>query len=267
MAHVVTTPAQPLYLGTSGWAYASWKPGFYPAKLPAREFLKAYSARLNSVEVNYTFRMLPKAKLLEDWLAATPEGFRFSFKAPQRITHILRLRGCEAEMVKLTSVLQPVVAAKKMGVVLMQFPPNFRAMSQGKDKWTNLEALGEFLAAMREQLGKQQLRMAFEFRDTSWFCEETYARLREHGAALCVAESDALMTPEVPTADFAYYRLRQSEYSEAKLGEIYARLEGAAGRGEVFGYFKHEETPDGALQAEELLQRWQRKHGIGVGPA
>jgi uncharacterized protein YecE (DUF72 family) len=257
MAQLADTPAQALLLGTSGWAYASWKPGFYPAKLPAKNFLKEYAARLNTVEVNYTFRQLPSAKQLEQWLGATPEGFRFSFKAPQRITHILRLRGCEAEFDKFLHALTLAEQAGKMGAVLLQFPPNFKATKPGKDKRTNIEALREFLAA----IGKRRTRMAFEFRDASWFCEETYELLREHGAALCVAESDDLVTPEVRTADFGYYRLRLGDYSEAQLLETYARLERATGNGDVYAYFKHEEEPDGAIRAEKLLRRWIEERG------
>src|ERR1700722_1907534 len=83
------------FVGTSGWAYPSWKPDFYPAGLPAKKFLTFYASQLNSVEVNYTFRQFPSASTLENWLASTPPGFRFSFKAPQRITHLKRLRDCE----------------------------------------------------------------------------------------------------------------------------------------------------------------------------
>ncbi len=257
------TPIHALLLGTSGWAYASWKPGFYAAKVPAKNFLKAYSERLNSVEVNYTFRQLPSAKLLGNWLAATPEGFRFSFKAPQRITHILRLRGCEGELESFANALMPVEAAGKMGAMLLQFPPNFKAMKPGKDKRTNLEALEEFLCGAEKWHGR--LRMAFEFRDASWFCEGTYALLRSHGAALCVAESDDLVTPEVRTAEFAYYRLRLGGYSEAQMTETYAKLEAATAQGAVYAYFKHEEAPDGPLRAEELLQRRNMQHGMDVG--
>src|SRR5580704_10403449 len=76
-----------LYAGTSGWAYPTWKPGFYPADVPSRAFLHNYASRLTSVEVNYTFRTLPTAPQLQGWLEATPLDFRFSFKAPQQITH------------------------------------------------------------------------------------------------------------------------------------------------------------------------------------
>jgi uncharacterized protein YecE (DUF72 family) len=85
-----------LYAGTSGFAYPAWKPDFYPAKLPAKQFLKHYATRLRAVEINYTFRRLPAAATLAAWVEATPPGFVFAVKANMRITHILRLKNAEA---------------------------------------------------------------------------------------------------------------------------------------------------------------------------
>src|SRR5438045_3928302 len=81
-----------IYAGTSGWAYPSWKPDFYPAKLPSAKFLAHYAEGLNTVEVNYTFRRFPTEKLLRGWIAATPPEFQFAVKANQKITHISRLK-------------------------------------------------------------------------------------------------------------------------------------------------------------------------------
>ena len=116
-----------VYAGSSGWAYSSWKPDFYPARLASNKFLSYYATRLNSVEVNYTFRQLPTESMLTGWLAATDAGFRFSFKAPERITHNLRLKDCSDAVAALSRALAPVVAAGRMGVVLFQLPPNFKA--------------------------------------------------------------------------------------------------------------------------------------------
>ena len=82
--------------------------------------------------------------------------------------------------------------------------------------------------------------------------------LRTHNAALCIAESDDLQTPEVATASFSCYRLRKSEYAESALRQIENRLQESAIRGDVFAYFKHEDTPQGALQAEALLRNLRR---------
>jgi uncharacterized protein YecE (DUF72 family) len=234
-----------VYAGTSGWAYASWKPGFYPAKTPAARMLAYYASQLNSVEVNFTFRQLPTEKQLTAWLDATPEGFRFSFKAPQTITHLKRLRDCGGTLAALKTALLPAGRAGKMGAVLFQLPPNFRA---------DVERLKSFL----HEASALKLRMAFEFRHESWFDDRTYAALAEGNAALCIAESDELKTPCRRTTDFLCYRLRRSSYSEQELDEIARRFAADAQQGDVFAYFMHEDAPDGPLRARVVLEALQR---------
>jgi uncharacterized protein YecE (DUF72 family) len=235
-------PRDRAFVGTSAWAYSSWKPGFYPQALPQKKFLEYYASQLNSVEVNYTFRQLPTGSILAGWLAASGAGFRFSFKAPQRITHILRLKGCSDTVAALSRVLAPVVAARRMGLVLFQLPPNFKA---------DVPRLDSFLV----DANACGLRMAFEFRHGTWFRDEVYSVLRLHGAALCVAESEDLGTPDVVTAPFTCYRFRKSGYSAAQLEAIANTLRHRSAEGEVFAYFKHEEQPTGAICAVDTLRR------------
>jgi len=232
------------FIGTSGWAYPSWKPEFYPQALPQKKFLEYYATQLNSVEVNYTFRQLPTESMLTGWLAVSGAGFRFSFKVPQRVTHILRLKDCSGAVAALSRVLAPVMAARRMGVLLFQLPPNFKA---------DVPRLNSFLA----DAITCGLRMAFEFRHSTWFCDETYAALRHHGVALCVAESDELVTPDVVTAPFTCYRFRKSGYSPEQLDAIENTLRRRSAEGEVFAYFKHEEQPTGAICAVDALRRLQ----------
>jgi uncharacterized protein YecE (DUF72 family) len=216
-----------VYAGTSGWAYASWKPDFYPAKLPSAKFLGHYSSRLNSVEVNYTFRRFPSQKLLQGWVDSTPPAFKFAFKANQRITHFMRLRDAAGQR------------AKKLGPILFQLPPHLKL---------DLKLLEGFLAGMPKEIGA-----AFEFRHDSWFNDEVFAALRNANAALCQAESENLVTPQVSTADFSYLRLRNESYSAKARNEIADRVKKLLPSGDVFTYFKHEETAEGALYAEGLL--------------
>ncbi len=231
-----------IHIGTSGWAYPSWKPDFYPANLPAKKFLEYYATQLNSVEVNFTFRQFPSEAMLLGWLAATGVDFAFSFKASQRITHFARLKNCEELVDGFYASLNPVQRAGRLGVVLFQLPPNLKA---------DVELLDGFLA----HAARPGVRLAFEFRHASWFAEETYATLKRHEAALCVAESDELESPDVATAPFRCHRLRKSEYSPAELDSIVAQMREHAKEGDVFVYFKHEETPEGALNAVEALRR------------
>jgi uncharacterized protein YecE (DUF72 family) len=244
-AQSVLPAKERIFVGCSGWSYPTWKPDFYPQKLPAKKMLEFYATQLNSVEVNYTFRQMPSPTTIQTWLAATRDGFRFSFKAPQRITHIQRLRQSAEALQALVSALEPVAEAHRMGLVLFQLPPNFKA---------DLDRLKTFLG----DAGKLPLRIAFEFRHASWFAEDVFQALRDHNAALCIAESDDLETPDVITSSFSCYRLRISGgYTPEQLGAIQSRLQSRAANGDVFAYFKHEEAPTGALQAAAVLRALQ----------
>ena len=228
-----------LYCGTSGFAYASWKPDFYPAKMPSKQFLGHYAGRLNAVEINYTFRRLPSAATLEAWLKAVPEGFVFCPKAHMRITHIQRLQKAEFTEIFFRA-LEPLRISRRLGPVLFQLPPQFRA---------DPAVLKEFLSELPDGL-----RCAFEFRHESWLTDEIYGALESRGAALCLAESERLTIPAVLTAPFVYSRLRKTEYSPEERADIAARIrEMLAGGRDCYVFFKHEETPAGALYAEELL--------------
>jgi len=229
-----------LFAGTSGFAYAGWKPRFYPEKLPAKKFLEYYSSRLNAVEINYTFRRLPALSTLTGWVENSRSGFVFAPKANMRITHIQKLKDAgESTGVFLRSI-DPLRTARRLGPVLFQLPPTLRC---------DQTLLSEFLS----QLPKD-LRYTFEFRHVSWLVEPIYELLREHKIALCAAESEKLETPEVVTADFVYYRLRKPEYSPEDRSKIAASADRILADGkDVFLFFKHEDTPEGALYAEEIL--------------
>jgi uncharacterized protein YecE (DUF72 family) len=242
-----------IFAGTSGWAYPTWKPDFYPEGTPSKRFLEFYSSQLSSVEVNYTFRAFPTAKTLESWLASTPPYFRFSFKAPQRITHIKRLAGCDNDVAYFVSTLEPVRQTGKLGLLLFQLPPNLKA---------DAERLTAFLSAPALRSADAP-PIAFEFRHESWFTEEIYSLLRQHNAALCIAESDDLATPEVHTASgHTSFRLRRTgAYSPEELEAFVQRFTALARNRDVYIYFKHEDEPTGALNAVSFLTGVAAKAG------
>jgi uncharacterized protein YecE (DUF72 family) len=233
-----------LFTGTSGFSYPAWKPDFYPKDLPAKRFLEHYASRLNSVEVNYTFRQLPSAKTLEGWLAATTAGFGFSCKAHMRLTHIMKIKDAESFTEVFLKALEPLRAARRLGPVLYQFAPSFKC---------DLERLDAYLPLL-----PRDIRFAFEFRHASWLTDGVYERLAKHNMALCLAESEKLAVPKVLTADFAYFRLRKADYSEADRAQAAAQVRDLlAGGRDAYVYFKHEEDPHGALWAEEMLRMCQ----------
>jgi uncharacterized protein YecE (DUF72 family) len=230
-----------IFTGTSGWAYPSWKPDFYPDKLAQKKFLGYYATQLNTVEVNFTFRQLVKESTIQNWILETPPHFRFGVKAHQVITHIKRLKSAEDFVPRFLATIEPLASVGKLGPVLFQLPPNLKMDSA---------LLKDFLALL-----PRSLPAAFEFRHDSWFADSTWELLKSHGAALCVAETEERTTPDVVTAALVYYRFRKPNYTAEERRNMVARIGEhlAAGR-DVFAYFKHEETPEGALYAVDLLR-------------
>lgn len=233
----------PHWIGTSGYNYPEWRGSFYPEKFPAAKMLEFYVSRFNTVEINYTFYRMPTAKQLAGWAAIAPETFTFTLKAPRRITHDSRLQHCEetvAAFCALANTLGP-----RLGVLLFQLPPQFKR---------SVAVLEQFLACLPEGT-----RAAFEFRHDSWHDEEVYAALRRRHVALCIADSEKMSTPLVPTADYGYFRLRDEGYQAADIqrwAETIRKMDPAWK--DVFVYFKHEEQGIGPVLAEQLREALSR---------
>jgi len=229
-----------LYVGTSGWAYPSWKPDFYPQKLAQKKFLNFYASKLNTVEVNFTFRQLVKETTIQNWIAETPETFLFTIKAHQVLTHIKRLRSAEEFLRRFLATLEGLERASRLGPLLFQLPPNFKA---------DPAVLADFLQSL-----PKSVRAAFEFRHESWWTDSIWRTLGDRNIALCVAETEERDTPDVVTAGYAYYRYRKPTYTAEERQKMVARMEEhLAAKRDVFAYFKHEETPKGALYAVDVL--------------
>lgn len=226
-----------LLVGTSGWSYPAWKGTFYPSDLPATRMLAHYAGRLPAVEVNATFYRMPRRAMLEDWATSVPPGFRFALKAPQRITHTLRLADAGeplAFFLRAAAALGPA-----LGPLLFQLPPFLR-----KD----LPRLRAFLALL-----PPGVRVAVEFRHASWFDDDVRSALAAAGAALCVAEGDDASTPLEATAPFGYLRLRRTEYDADAIAGWAARIR-AMPWSEVFVFFKHEDGARGPAYAQLMTR-------------
>jgi uncharacterized protein YecE (DUF72 family) len=227
------------WIGTSGFQYAEWKGKFYPEDLSAAKMLAFYSERFSTTEVNYTFHRIPSAKTIENWKAQTPPRFRFTLKAPQKVTHYARLRDCSDTIRYFHDVTSAL--GEKRGAVLFQLPPNFK-----KD----LVLLAEFVNSL-----PSGMRAAFEFRHESWFADDVYETLKAGNAALCIADMEEITTPPVATASFGYLRLRREDYGSADV-KRWADVvrEKGAGWGDAYIYFKHEEAGIGPRLAAEMKE-------------
>ena len=209
--------------GCSGFSYPEWRGGFYPESLPAAKMVSAYAERLPAVELNQTFQRAPTESTLAGWVAKTREGFRFCPKAHRALTYSAEAFPKEEMAANLHQRLLPL--GERLGPVLLQFPPT-RQLDVG--------LLDRLLAALA-------LPAAAEFRHSSWYVEETYRVLREHGTALCVTEGEKW--PQAPfegVAPFAYVRLRAPEYDGAAIAAWRERLAGlSAAHDDVYAFVRH----------------------------
>ena len=228
------------WIGTSGYNYPEWRGSFYPEKFSATRMLEYYAGRFSTVEINSTFYRAPTEKILAGWSAKVPERFRFTLKAPRRITHDARLADCADAVTHFTRVAATL--GGRLGVLLFQLPPFLRR---------DVALLDGFLQALPEGV-----RAAFEFRHASWFDAEVFARLRARNLALCVNDSEKLSAPVEITADYAYFRLRDEGYGPDDITR-WARIikDKASGCGDVFVYFKHEAAGKGPEFASALIHQ------------
>ncbi|TMQ73671.1 MAG: DUF72 domain-containing protein [Candidatus Eisenbacteria bacterium] len=225
-------------VGTSGYSYPEWKGNFYPEKMAAKDMLRYYAERFPTVEINNTFYRMPKEALLDGWAAEVPESFLFVLKASQRITHIKRLKEVGEELTYLFRVASTL--GERLGPLLFQLPPNFK-----KDA-PRLQSFFDAMPARR--------RVAVEFRHASWFDDETFQILRNHGAALCVADTgEEPVAPLVATTDWGYLRLRREDFSDADLQAWAKRILGQPW-GDAFVFMKHEEEGRGPKLGARLME-------------
>jgi len=227
-----------LYVGTSGYSYKEWKGSFYPEDLPPKQMLRFYGERFRAVEINNTFYRMPKPAVLEAWADEVPADFKFVLKAPQRITHMKRLKDAWEPLSYLLAAAGTL--KERLGPLLFQLPPNLK-----KD----LARLHEFL-----ELLPAEHQAAFEFRNQTWFDEDVFRLLRDHQATLCIAEAESeLEVPFVVTADWGYLRLRKPDYGDVELKSWVDRVRDQ-NWSDAFVFFKHEDEGKGPQMAKRFLE-------------
>lgn len=216
-----------LHVGTSGWDYPEWRPGFYPAGLPRRRFLAHYASVLSACEVNATHYGLQSEEAVARWAAQTPEGFRFAAKAHRRLTHMRALPpagGGEAFLARFLESLTPL--GRRLGAVLLQFPPT-RERDDG--------ALAGLLACL-----PPGLPVAVEFRHESWLAPAVEEQIAAAGGTVCVSETAGAVVPRLPEGRLAYVRLRADRYTPEARDGWRDLLEREAALRPVYAFTKHE---------------------------
>ncbi len=230
-----------IWVGTSGYNYKEWKGPFYPSDLAEPDMLRFYGERYSTVEINYTFYRMPTVRSLQAWAKETAEDFVFSLKAPRRITHEMRLRDAADPLTYFCDTAKVLKA--KLGALLFQLPPFLK-----KD----VPRLEDFLHQL-----SPGFRVAFEFRNQSWFSDDVFDCLKRFEVALCIAEHEERSAPFECTAPFGYLRLRRADYSDEELAAWAQRLASMSAWHQTFVYFKHEAAGRGPMLASRLLHHLQ----------
>lgn len=244
------TAAGTVLAGTSGFAYASWAPLFYPAGTKSRDLLAAYAARLSACELNNTFYARPTVDKINGWCAATPPTFRFVVKA-QRGASIRALYGDPATSVPWLTETLPTFG-ERLGAVLFRVPGEVKRQD---------EKLAGLLAAW-----PPAIPLVLEAQHASWQVDETFAALRDAGVVLCTTDLDELETPPDirRTGPFLYLRLRRTTYDEAALDTWARRLVPFLDDGlDAYVLFRHDEDGTSALHAAAFADRVERVRASG----
>jgi uncharacterized protein YecE (DUF72 family) len=243
-----------IYVGTSGYSYKHWKNLFYPEGLRPNEWLKFYSTRFKSLELNNTFYRLPSEAAISSWYRNTPEDFIFAAKGSRYLTHSKRMLNPEGGVKKYLDVVAGL--REKLGVVLWQLP------ADAKVDLLVFENFCHLLADINPGL-----RHAFEFRSDEWFREEVYASLKKFNYALCISDSVAWPKSEVITANFTYVRLHGpgglygSVYREDQLKEWSDKIENYSRKVEdIYVYFNNDAFAYAPRNAQELTQLLRAKN-------
>jgi len=238
-----------LYIGTSGWVYSHWQGIFYPKGLPSKDKLKYFSKHFKTTEINYSFYHLPRSSTYQNWYSQTPEDFLFSVKASRFITHIKRLKGVKTAWK--TFLENTLHLKEKLGPILFQFPPSFKATKE------NIKRLEDFLRLIT----KNKLHCAFEFRHKTWYEKKVYKLLKKHKVALVVADSPRYPRADVVTANFVYIRMHgskvmfSSSYTKKELKDLSQAIrKWLKQRKDVFVYFNNDAYGYAIKNAKELLK-------------
>jgi uncharacterized protein YecE (DUF72 family) len=218
------SPGGRLYAGSSGFSYASWRGGFYPAEARPEDFLRLYAERLPSVELNTTFYNLPAEEQFERWAVSVPPSFRFAVTMSRRVTARGRVEGVETFEQSIRAL------GERLGPVRIKVP-------QARDDG--------FLRLLLDSLAPD-IRYALDFRHDSWVAADVDAGLAERGMArVNELEGDA---------PFRYLRLRDPPYDEETLASWAKRLQPVLADGaDVYCFFKHEDEPTAPHYGERLL--------------
>jgi uncharacterized protein YecE (DUF72 family) len=245
------------HIGTQGWSYPDWTGPFYPEGTPSSRYLGVYAKAFSAVEVDSSFYAIPPASYFMGWRERTPESFRFALKLPGEVTHEHRLRGGDEVVSTFLKRAEP--RGQKLGVILVQLPPDFTPSSR--------PALESFVKRLPSGFA-----FAVEFRHKDWLTGEVMELLRSAGVALALSDGPWIPRKQVmkaalsPTSDIAYFRwLGERPHLESYAEALFDRSSDISGWAgvlrelsgqvrEIYGFFNNHYEGHSPASARTLLK-------------
>lgn len=218
------------YLGTSGWTYDHWSGRFYPADVSKKKWFEYFADHFDTVELNASFYRIPKESVVESWNARAPHDFVFSVKMSRLVTHVKKLRNCDNELEWFFGVFKPL--RQKIGMYLIQIPPSIKV---------NHDLLKQFCATL-----PSSAPITFEFRNRSWYVQQTYEILREFNHSFCIHDMSGSSTERIVTGSAAYLRFHGyqerygGDYSDEILADWADWIESQTEKTPVYAYFNND---------------------------
>ncbi|HEX7709740.1 MAG TPA: DUF72 domain-containing protein [Sphingomonadaceae bacterium] len=238
-----SAPNAPVRIGCSGWVYQHWRGLFYPQDLAVKRWFEFYAQEFDTVEINNSFYRLPKAETFDAWRKQAPKGFRYAVKAQRYVTQAKKLKDGEETVPWIMERIRHL--GPTLGPVLYQLPPRFKL---------NLERLESFLRVL-----PRNVVSVFEFRDPSWYKDQTFAVLERHGASFVAHDMPGSKSPRVAVGPIAYLRFHGGEgkywgrYSDKGLIEWADWIAGQTREGRaVWAYFNNDAEAHAVHDAQTL---------------
>ena len=219
-----------LYVGTSGWAYPQWKPGFYPEKLPQKRFLEHYATRLSACEINATFYRIQSDTTVKNWHDATPDDFRFAVKGHRMISNVRDLTPSPERRDILGEFIHSLEGlGDKVGALMLQFS------ARRPEERSGFEALLDALP--------KDMPFAVDLKHESWHVPEIEELVHSRGGTLCMSHYEGDLPTGLSPGRVAYVRLRQETYDDRQRDAWATLLQEEAKERDVYAFVKHEEGP------------------------
>lgn len=235
-----------IFIGTSGWNYPHWKGSFYPSDVPQKRWFEHYCRNFKTVEINYSFYQWPKEDTLKKWFDESPDGFKFTMKAPRTITHVKKLIDSPEYVNRFYSLTK--ILKTKMGCHLFQLPPSFNKTEH------NLEKLKTFLEALDSRKDN-----AVEFRHKDWWSKAVFDLFKENKISFCIVAGLGMPDDIIYTYKTSYFRFHgdnySSDYSGAAIKKYAEKISDFKGI-KVYVYFNNDinaYAPRNALQLKRKL--------------